>query len=150
MHSVWVKTKCHFLVLFFELSGQVDVVFSMESFDCSLCWPGHSNISAEPHWQRGRFRSYALNTVCFVSWIAAFHWELHQLLDLMDLTLTQGFRLSQRKILKRFDSVCNLIIEVLAKAIPQTSMEEGTQAGVLGVGFFVLFLTRGIFLRKCF
>ncbi len=81
----------------------------MESFDCSLCWPGDFNFSAEPHWQRGRFRSCTLTTVCFVSWIAAFHRELHQLLDLMDLTLTQGLRLSQRKILKRFDSVCNLI-----------------------------------------
>lgn len=99
-----------FLVLLSGLSGLVDVVFSVESFDCSLCrWPGDSNISAEPHWQRGRFRSYALTTMCFFSWITAFHWELHQFLDLMDLTLTQGLQQSQRKILKRFDSVGHLI-----------------------------------------
>ncbi len=102
MHSVCVKTKHHFpgWVIWIK----VDVVFSMESFDC-----GDFNFSAEPHWQRGRFRSCTLTTVCFVSWIAALHREFHQLLDLMDLTLTQGLRLSQRKILKRFDSVCNLI-----------------------------------------
>jgi len=65
--------------------------------------------------------------MCFFSWITAFHRELHQLLDLMDLTLTQGLRQSQRKILKRFDSV-GLLITAAKYAGPVDFIEEGTQA----------------------
>lgn len=98
------------------------------AFDCSLChWPGDSNISAEPHWRGGRFCSYALTMMCFFSWITAFHRELHQLLDLMDLTLTQGLRQSRRKILKRFDSVGH-VISAAKYGGPVDFIEGGTQA----------------------
>jgi len=45
----------------------------------------------------------------------------------MDLTLTQGLRQSQRKILKRFDSV-GLLITAAKYAGPVDFIEEGTQA----------------------
>ncbi len=54
MHSVCVRTKHHFPG--WVIWSKVDVVFSMESFDC-----GDFNFSAEPHWQRGRFRSCTLS-----------------------------------------------------------------------------------------
>lgn len=95
--------------------------------------------------------------MCFFSWITAFYRELHQLSDLMDLTLTQGLRQSRRKILKRFDSVGHLI-SAAKYGGPVDFIEGGTQdvskgpeyQGDLRVDFLFLsfFLTPCVFISK--
>ncbi len=88
------------------LSGVRLMLFSQWKASTAVILTSRQSLTGR---EEGFVLALSLTTVCFVSWIAALHREFHQLLDLMDLTLTQGLRLSQRKILKRFDSVCNLI-----------------------------------------